>query len=158
MNAIVAIYDHWGIGKDGTQPVVVPEDRRHFRQITGRGTLVVGRRTLADFPGGQPLKGRRNIVLSRRPGYSCPGAEVARSVEELKGLLREGEETFVIGGASIYRLLLPLVERVYVTRLSITPECDVWFPNLDERGWRITEESPLYTHEGIPYQFLTYER
>lgn len=157
MDAIVAIYDHWGIGKNGTQPVVVPEDRRHFREITGHSTVVVGDRTVRDFPGGRPLKNRRNIIMSIDPDYTCEGAEVAGSVDEMLSLIHEDERVFVIGGASIYRLLLPLCERVYITRLYVTPECDVFFPDLDAmENWEIEEEGELKEHEGVPYRFVTY--
>ena len=64
LEAIVAVYSDWGIGANGTQPVVVKADRRHFREVTGGSAVIVGRRTLADFPGGRPLKGRENIVLN----------------------------------------------------------------------------------------------
>ena len=74
LEAIVAVYSDWGIGANGTQPVVVKADRRHFREVTGGSAVIVGRRTLADFPGGRPLKGRENIVLTRQ-SIEIPGAE-----------------------------------------------------------------------------------
>lgn len=157
MDLIVAVYSHWGIGKNGTQPVVVPEDRRHFRAVTGKSTVIVGDRTVADFPGGRPLKGRRNIIMSIDPDYACEGAEIARSVDEAMGLVAKDERAFVIGGASIYRLLLSKCRRAYLTVLYTEPDCDVWFPNLDELpNWRLEEVSPIHEHEGIKYCFMTY--
>ena len=85
MDAVVAVYEDWGIGCGGTQPIVVPADRKHFREVTGTGTVIVGRRTLADFPGGKPLKNRLNIVLTRS-GQSVEGALTAASVEEALAL------------------------------------------------------------------------
>ena len=81
MDAIVAVYSDWGIGADGTQPVVLKADRQHFVELTRGKTVIVGRRTLADFPGGRPLKGRRNIVLTRQE-ISIDGAEIAHSAQE----------------------------------------------------------------------------
>ena len=157
MDLIVAVYSHWGIGKNGTQPVVVPEDRRHFREITGKSTVIVGDRTVKDFPGGRPLRGRRNIIMSIDPDYACEGAEVAHSVDEAMALIGEDERVFVIGGASIYRLLLPKCSRAYLTVLYTEPECDVWFPNLDEMpNWHIEDMGAMHEHEGIKYCFVTY--
>ncbi len=157
MDLIVAVYENWGIGKNGTQPVVVPEDRKHFRRVTGRSTVIVGDRTMADFPGGKPLKNRRNIVLSIIPDFEAEGAEVAHSFDEAMSLVREDEETFVIGGASIYRLFLPYCRRAYITMIYTSPDCDVWFPNLDElENWRVEDEGELREHEGLFYRFMTY--
>ena len=81
LEAIVAVYGDWGIGADGTQPVTVSADRKHFRDLTMGAAVIVGRRTLADFPGGRPLKGRTNIVLSRT-AEPVEGAVMARSAAE----------------------------------------------------------------------------
>ena len=158
MDAIVAVYADWGIGKDGTQPVTVSADRKHFRAVTGSGTVILGRRTLADFPGGRPLKNRRNIVLTRQ-ALSIEGAEVAGSVEEALALAGEGEDVFVIGGESVYRAMLPWCSRVFVTKLDAQPESDVFFPNLDaDPAWALEEESESLEENGIRYRFCTYKR
>ena len=158
MNAIVAVYSDWGIGCGGTQPIVVKEDRRHFRETTGSAAVIVGRRTLADFPGGRPLKGRRNIVLTRQK-LDIPDAETARDVYEARALTRKETEVFVIGGASVYSAMMPYVERVYVTKIDAAPASDAFFPNLDELpGWRITERSGPLQQDELTYEFLTYER
>ena len=81
LEAIVAVYADWGIGADGTQPVVLKADRAHFRAVTGNAAVIVGRRTLGDFPGGKPLKGRHNIVLTRQAA-EIEGAEVVHSKAE----------------------------------------------------------------------------
>ena len=81
MEAIVAVYSDWGIGARGTQPIVIPEDRRRFAQLTKGATVIVGRRTLADFPGGKPLKERENLVITRH-GDDIKGARVMRTVQE----------------------------------------------------------------------------
>ena len=70
MNLVVAVDSNWGIGYEGTQQVVIPADRKHFREVTGDGAVIVGRRTLEDFPGGKPLKNRTNIILTRKSRLS----------------------------------------------------------------------------------------
>ena len=79
MDAIVAVYADWGIGAKGTQPLVIPADRRRFRELTMGAAVIVGRRTLEDFPGGRPLPGRENLVLSRR-NITIEGAQVVQCI------------------------------------------------------------------------------
>ena len=100
MDAIVAVYSDWGIGADGTQPVVLKADRKHFVELTRGRTVIVGRRTLADFPGGRPLKGRRNIVLTRQSTV-IDGAEIAHSPEQARSLC--ADDAMVLGGQSVFR-------------------------------------------------------
>ena len=102
MEAIVAVFSDWGIGSEGTQQVVLRADRAHFRELTGGAAVIVGRRTLGDFPGGRPLKGRNNIVITRQ-AIEIEGAEVAHSTEEALTLAAQYPRTLVIGGASVYR-------------------------------------------------------
>jgi len=89
MEAIVAVFSDWGIGCEGTQQVVLKADRRHFRELTDGAAVLVGRRTLGDFPGGKPLKGRQNLVLSRQD-LAIPGAEVVHSPEEPLTIMADG--------------------------------------------------------------------
>jgi len=158
LEAIVAVYADWGIGANGTQSVVVRADRRHFREVTGGAAVLVGRKTLADFPGGRPLKNRKNIILSRTCG-PVEGAVVARSAEEALAAAGEGERTFVIGGESVYRALFPHLDRVFVTKLRCRPHSDAFFPDLDaDPAWRIAEAGEEQEEDGIAYRFLTYVR
>ena len=106
MELIAAVYEDWGIGRDGTQPVALRADRKFFREVTRGATVIVGRRTIEDFPGKKPLPGRVNIALTR----SCqqiPGFTVCRSPEEALEAVKKDEKCFVIGGGSVYRLMLP---------------------------------------------------
>ena len=157
--AIVAVYSDWGIGCGGTQPVAIAEDRRHFREITRSAAVIVGRRTLADFPGGRPLPGRVNIVLSRT-ARDIPGAVLVRSAQEAMEEAQRHERCLVIGGESVYRELMPHIGRVYVTKLDIAPHSDAFFLNLDaDPAWTVTQDGGEMTSEsGIKYRFLTYER
>lgn len=157
MDAIVAIYSDWGIGAKGTQPVVLKADRKRFKSVTDGKTVIVGRRTLADFPGGKPLKNRRNIVVTRQD-IKIEGAEVAHSVEEAIALCGD-DETVVIGGAGIYRDFYPQLDRVFVTRIELCPESDVYFENLDaSEDWTVTDAGEELCEDGISYRFMCYER
>lgn len=158
MDAIVAVYEDWGIGANGTQPIVIPEDRKHFRRVTGFGTVIVGRRTVEDFPGGRPLKDRLNIVLTRS-GREIDGALTASDAKSVAELASQHEPAFVVGGASVYGALLPYCERVFVTKIYAKPESDVFFSNLDESGeWVLADESEVFESNGIKYAFLRYDR
>ncbi len=158
IEAIVAVYPNWGIGCCGTQPVVIKKDRAHFREITGGSAVIVGRKTLADFPGGRPLKNRTNIVVTKQ-NIEIEGALVAHSVEDAVALAQEHDRVFVIGGESVYRQLMPETQRIYVTMVYAQPDCDAFFPDLDaDPAWKVTEDSGELYEDGLKYRFRTYER
>lgn len=158
MEAIVAVYSDWGIGCDGTQPVVLKADRAHFRELTRDAAVIVGRRTLGDFPGGKPLKGRYNIVVTRQD-VQIEGARVVHSTEEALAAAAERERCLVIGGASIYRQFFPYMDKIHITKIDLAPRSDSYFPDLDaEAAWRLSEEGPWQEENGLRYQFCTYVR
>ena len=159
MNAIVAYYQNWGIGFKGTQPIVIPEDRKHFREMTEGGTVIVGRKTLEDFPEGKPLKNRKTIVLTHQD-IEIEGATVAHSVEEVMEMVKGQPNVFLIGGASVYAALLPYCEKVFITKIYARPECDAFFLNLDENfEWSFDSESELMTSStGLQYRYYVYEK
>lgn len=158
MEAIVAVFADWGIGSEGTQQVVLKADRKHFRELTDGAAVLVGRRTLADFPGGRPLKGRHNLVLTRQ-NISIEGAAVVHDEREAVEAARAFERCLVIGGASVYRQMLPYTDTVYVTKIKLTPVSDSYFHNLDEDpAWRCAEAGPWLEENGISYCFCTYLR
>ncbi len=158
MDAIVAVYSDWGIGDGGTQPVVLKADRRHFRRLTDGSAVIVGRKTLEDFPGGKPLANRFNIVVSRQ-GINVDGALVVHSTGEALDAAEDFEPCFVIGGASVYMQFFNYLERVYVTKIDIEPPSDSFFPNLDRNPeWECVAQEPWEEENGIRYCFCTYER
>ena len=120
MELIVAVYDDWGIGRDGTQPVALSADRKFFRTTTRGAMVIAGRCTIEDFPGKQPLPGRVNVALSRS-GAEIPGFTVCDSAEKAAALSRTAERCFVIGGGSVYRQMLPFCDAAYVTKVHVTP-------------------------------------
>ena len=158
MEAIVAVYSDWGIGCCGTQPVVVPEDRKHFRNVTADAAVIVGRRTLADFPGGKPLKNRVNIVLTSQD-IEIEGAIVVHSIEEALLEAEKNSRCLCIGGESVYKQFMPYGDKVYVTKVEALPKSDAYFHNLDaDEAWRVTDPGEEKEHEGIKYRFMVYER
>ena len=158
MDAIVAVYDDWGIGKDGTQPIALSIDRKFFRETTRGAMVIVGRRTIEDFPGKKPLPGRVNVALTRSD-VEIPGFTVCHSPEEAAELAKSAEKAMVIGGGTIYRQMLPLCDRAYITKVHVTPESDTFFPNLDEdENWELSEILQSGEEDGISYEMCLYKR
>ena len=158
MDLIVAVYEDWGIGCCGTQPVALSVDRRFFRETTRGATVIAGRKTVADFPGGKPLPGRKNILLSRQE-IEMPGFTVCHSPEEAVTATKEDARVFVIGGGSVYRQMLPLCEKAYVTKVYACPQSDTYFPDLDaDPQWRLTEILMSGEENGIQYEMCLYAR
>ena len=158
MEAIVAVYSDWGIGVDGTQPVVLKADRAHFIELTRGAAVIVGRRTLEDFPGGRPLKGRHNIVITRQ-NIEIEGAEVVHTTEEALEAAQQHPRTLVLGGASVFKQFLPYLDTVHITKIDLAPKSDSYFENLDASpDWQAVEEENWQDEDGLRYCFLTYKR
>ena len=158
MELIVAVYDDWGIGADGTQPVALSADRKFFRETTRGAMVIVGRRTVADFPGQKPLPGRENVILTRK-GREVPGFTVCTSVEDALALAEKAERAMVIGGGSIYKQMLPYCTTAYVTKVHATPVSDTFFPNLDaDPQWELDEVLLQGEENGIGYEMCRYRR
>ena len=158
MELIVAVYDDWGIGKDGTQPIALSTDRKFFREMTRGAMVIAGRRTIADFPGQKPLPGRVNVAITRA-NTEIPGFTVVHSPEEAAELAKTAEKAMVIGGGSIYRQMLPYCDRAIITKVHVTPESDTYFPNLDtEEDWYLVETLQSGEENGIAYEMLLYKR
>ena len=158
MDLIVAVYDDWGIGRDGTQPIALSTDRKFFRETTRGAMVIVGRRTIDDFPGKKPLPGRVNVALTRSD-VEIPGFTVCHSPEEAAELAKSAEKAMVIGGGTIYRQMLPLCDRAYITKVHVIPESDTFFPNLDEdENWELSEILQSGEEDGISYEMCLYKR
>ena len=158
MNLIVAVYSDWGIGRDGTQPVALSADRKFFRETTRGAMVIVGRRTIEDFPGKKPLPGRVNVALTRSE-TEIPGFTVCHSPEEAMQLAETAESCFVIGGGSIYTQMLPYCDTAYITKVYANPGSDTFFPNLDEReDWYLADTLQSGEENGISYEMLLYKR
>lgn len=157
MNLIVAVDENWAIGKGGDQLVYISADLKRFKELTTGHPVILGRKTLSTFPGGKPLKGRRNLILSATPGYTVEGAEIFSDVDSL--LAAATEDAFVIGGESVYRALLAHCDTAYVTKIHAAFPADRYFPDLDAHpDWTAQEQSETLNENGISFHYVTYRK
>ena len=150
MNCIVNVDQNWGIGRNNELLFAISADLRRFRELTTGKTVVLGRKTLSTFPGGNPLKNRRNIILTTDKSFQKDGAETVTSVEEALALLREipEDEVCIIGGASIYEAFLPYCHHASITKT---------FPNLDAlSNWEVVWASEVMEENGVHFQYIDY--
>ncbi len=160
MNLIVNVSKSWGIGKDGDLLVYLKPDMKFFRETTSGGVVILGRKTLASFPGGKPLKNRVNIVLSANPDFTCEDAIVCRNTDEALAAAAgyDTDSVWVIGGSSVYEALLPFCRYALVTINDCTAQADSFFPNLDAHpDWTCMEYGEDQAWEGIHFRFAKYE-
>lgn len=156
MELVVNVSENWGIGNGGDQLVYISADLKRFRQLTTGKTVILGRKTLATFPGGRPLKNRRNLILSRGVA-EVEGAEVFPDLPSLLKAIAPEEEVSVIGGASVYQALLPYCHKAYITKTLGTYPADTFFPNLDQmENWVVTEESGILEEDGVRFKYMDY--
>ena len=163
VSLIAAIAAHRVIGNRGALPWRLPDDMKRFARITTGHPVVMGRATFESLRG--PLKGRRNIVLTRSPALSLDGCDVVHGMEEAIAAAAASaapppDELFVIGGAEVYRLFLPAARRLYITWIDAEVPGDVFFPEVSWANWRITGEWPAAPDPAspLPHRFVDYER
>lgn len=159
MRAIVVVDRNWGIGKKNDLLFRLPADMKHFREVTAGKTVVMGSNTLLSFPEGKPLKNRTNIVL-------WPGGEkredciVVGSLEELFSEVKKypQEDVFVVGGAMMYRTLLPYCDEAIVTKADADGGAEVFFENLDKlENWSLSEAGEAIETNGYTIRFCRYK-
>lgn len=160
MKAILSADRNWGIGYQNKLLVSIPSDMRFFREMTEGKVIVMGRKTLESFPNGLPLKKRINVVLTHDRSYQVKDAVIVHDKEELlEELKKYQEDIFVVGGGSVYELLLPYCDTAYVTRIDMEYQADTFFPDLDQDPeWELTEESDEQTCFDIEFTFNVYRR
>ena len=138
MDLIVAVDQNWAIGKDGEQLLYLSQDLKRFKALTLGHAVILGRRTLSTFPGGRPLKGRRNLILSTTPGFAPEGGEVYPSLDAL---------------------LAAAPADAFVTKILAQYPADRYFPDLDaDPRWESVEESELLEENGVRFRYVTYQR
>ena len=163
---VVALDTNHLIGRDNALPWRLPDDMRWFRAQTMGKPCIMGRKTYDSLPDRfRPLPGRLNIVVTRNPDYDAPGAVVVHSVEEALAAAGAAEEVIIVGGADLFRELLPLVDRLYLTQIhgvvSAQPGAhDVFFPPIDPGQWRelYREHHPADDRHSFPFTWLILER
>lgn len=157
VSAIVAISENHAIGKNNQLLWHLPADLRHFKDITSGHSIIMGRKTFDSV--GKPLPNRRNIVVTRQH-ITIPGCEVVHSVNNALELCKGEDEVFIGGGAEIYKMAMPVTDRIYLTIVHEHFEADTFFPEIDIHEWK---EASRERHEAdqknpIPYSFITLER
>ncbi len=158
VSIIAAVAGNGTIGRDGGLPWHLPDDLKRFRQITLGHTVIMGRRTFESI--GKPLPGRSNVIVTRSVAWQHPGCRSVSSVSAaLQGMASE-ETAFVIGGAEIYSLALPLAARLCLTEIAKEFPGDAFFPAFDRSQWHETLREPrtLEGAEGFHYAFVEYRR
>ncbi len=158
ISILVAMDKNGVIGRDGDLPWRLPADLRRVKALTTGNTIIMGRKTFDSI--GRPLPNRRSIVISRDTSLYIEGAEVVHSLEAALERAQGDDEIFVFGGAEIFRLTLPLAQRLYLTRVHAQVEGDVHFPNWHPEAWERTEDRsfPADERHDFPYSFQTWHR
>ena len=147
------------IGRENTIPWRIPEDMRHFREVTMGHPVVMGRRTWDSLPERfRPLPGRRNVVVSRNPVWRADGAERAESLGDALRLLDGAPKVFVIGGGELYAHALPLADELLLTEIDADIEGDTFFPSWERAAFEETSREQHMSRTGVPFSFVTYLR
>lgn len=158
ISAIVAMAENRVIGRNNALPWRLPADLRHFKELTLGKPVLMGRKTHESI--GRVLPGRRNIITTRNTTFEVPDALVVHSIEAALQTLSESDELMLIGGAELYRELLPRVQRIYMTVVHAEIEGDSYFPELKPAEWRQvnSEDHPADKDNAYPYSFVIWER
>lgn len=158
VSLIVAMTENRVIGRDGDMPWRLSDDLRRFKRITMGHHIVMGRKTYESI--GRPLPGRTSVVISRSANYDHADIRVARSLEEAFSIAKSDNEVFITGGAQIFALALPRVERIYLTRIHCNLEGDTFFPEVDWTEWQLTEDErhPADERNDHDYSFQLWSR
>ena len=159
---VVAVADNGVIGRDGGLPWHLSADLKHFKACTMGKPMIMGRKTFDSI--GKPLPGRTSIIVTRDSGYTAEGTVVVASIEDALAKARAvAEETgaseiAIVGGGNIYQQTMTICDRIELTRIHLSPDGDVTYPDLPETEWRETARSDEESPDGIGYSFLTLER
>lgn len=158
LTAIAAMTTKRVIGLNNQLPWRLPADLKHFKHLTTGHAIIMGRKTFESI--GRPLPNRRNIVLTRDVGFVAEGCEVAHDVTGALAKLAHDEEAFIIGGAEVYRLFMPLVSRLQLTLIDADISGDTYFPELELADWQVTREEhhQADSENQYHYSFIQYDK
>ena len=159
ISAIVAVNNDWGIGYNGNLLEHIPEDLKYFKQLTTGNTVIMGRKTWDSLPN-KPLPNRTNIVITNNTNMEGQAEFMDLTDTMLYFIYNKNDDIFIIGGGKIYEELLPMCDRVYVTKIfKDHDQVDTYFPNLDESDdWAPALQSNLQNYKDLTYQFWQYDR
>jgi dihydrofolate reductase len=158
VSIVAAVAENGVIGTLDGLPWRLPEDMKHFKELTTGHAVVMGRKTFDTLS--QPLRNRRNVVVTRDREYQRSGADVVHSIEEALDLVAGEEEVFIAGGGEIYELALPYANRLYLTVVHAEFDGDTRFPDLNLDEWKLLEGSRYEADErhAVPFSIMLYER
>lgn len=159
MNLIAAVDSKWGIGYKNKLLISIPDDMKFFKEMTTGKVCIMGKNTLNSLPGGRPLSGRVNIVLTKDKSFKKDGVIVAHNVEQVLELVKEynDKDVFVIGGESVYSQFMPYVDTAFITYIDYSYQADKYLVNLDKADdWKMTVESEEQTYFDVEYYYRKY--
>ncbi|MDP4261925.1 MAG: dihydrofolate reductase [Bacteroidota bacterium] len=160
ISLVVAAAKNNVIGKDNKLLWCLPNDMKFFKNVTWGLPVVMGRKTFESL--GKPLKGRKNIVITRQPGWDKEGTIAVKTFEDALFLVREMDvkEMMVIGGGEIYKMVFEKAKRIYITRVNAEPEGDTYFPVIDPKSWKLvsSKDHEADEHHKYAYSFQVWER
>lgn len=158
ISAICAMSENRVIGHNNQLPWHLPADLKHFKNLTMGNPILMGRKTYESI--GRPLPGRLNVIITSNRNYQAAGCTVVDSIEKALEITQESDELFIIGGASLYRGMLPLTQRLYLTLIHQDIEGDTYFPEFNLKEWVETERAdyPINAEHRYPYSFIVLDR
>jgi len=158
ISLIAAMAENRVIGRDSALPWHLPRDMRRFKELTTGHAVIMGRKTYDTL--GKPLPNRRNVVITRNRSYGVPGVEVFHTLDDALCAVTAPDEVFIAGGAEIYALALPRVDRIYLTVVHAWLDGDTYFPGFTVGDWRLVEDIRYQSDEKhrYPYSFRLYQR
>lgn len=157
ISLIVAMARNHAIGLNGQMPWHLPADLKHFRAITMGHPIIMGRKTFAAI--GKPLPGRRNLVITHNPDFKAEGAEVFNQIDAALEQCGETEQVFVIGGATLYEVLMERADYLYLTEIDQDFAGDTFFPEFDRGDWQELDREDIYDAETpFKYSFVSLVR
>ena len=155
ISLIVAHDKNRVIGYESKMPWHLPGDLQYFKEMTMGKPIIMGRKTFESI--GRPLPGRRNIVITRNRQYNSDGIETVSSLDEALMLTKNDEEVMIIGGEQIFRLALPLANRLYITQINAEFNGDTFFPSYE--GWQLVHcQNEIKSNDGYTFQYCIYEK
>ncbi|UWG97869.1 dihydrofolate reductase [Dehalobacter sp. DCM] len=161
MKAIVSVDRNWGIGYQGDLLMKIPDDMKFFKQMTVGKVVVMGRGTYESLPGKEPLKDRINIVISSNSQFQDDRVIICRSLDDLLLELKKypSDDICIIGGESLFKLMMPYLDELYVTKIGAAFPADTFFTDVDQNeDWKIASVGEMKNYNGIDYQVVKYIR
>lgn len=159
LSIIVAVAENYGIGLNNELLTHISADLKRFKQITKGHPVVMGRNTWFSLPK-RPLPGRENIVITNDKSETFEGATTVYSIEEAIEKCPENQESFIMGGAMVYKQFFPIADKLYLTKIHKAFEADTFFPEVTDADWKIITEERVTNDEqaGLEYSFIDLER